>query len=626
MIRTFETRAHFGGRDGVHLDDVLGEYAALMSRAERLLLARLKAGRVWTGDLKVSFYKPLGISAVHLDMAYRQLMAKLSSVAELAKDNLKDAIAKIASKRVDIRRKEKARDKARKNLIKLEGQLRSIREKVKERRTRLVNASATDRADCLFALKVRLRELHVARTAVTGTREEVRDLSFALHQHKRRLAILDDRAKRAKMQLDDPSLCFGSRKLFGAQFNLAANGYDDHAAWLGDWQSHRSAQFTLDGNSSKDGGNQFARLRKRADGRFDLELRLPKTLAHLATRIERHAGVAIPCVDLRSLSFNHGNDVIDNAIARGQPVTVKFLRDAKSWKVMVTVDHKLEWKTPHFTGGALGVDLNAGHMSAALVDTFGNPIQVYNFPCVSYGKSSGQAQDAIRKVAAKVAALARQLGVPVVAELLDFNEKKKTLKDAKDAHYARMLSSFCYSAFGKALSSACLRQGVALRRVNPAYTSIIGRVKFARRYGLSVHEAASVTIARRAMGYSERLSRSSTGTVKVPTNGCDHVTLDLPVRKDASELAPKSRHVWSKWNWVTKEYQKALAALGSSRRKPRPKRGSSQLTGRSILPGSDKRSLAGGTGKRSTVLRNRWDVPAENRFSHAARGRQRVGN
>jgi hypothetical protein len=120
LIRTFETRSYLSGHNGVCLDAVLGEYAALMSRAERLLLAQLKAGRVWTGDLKVSFYKALGISSVHLDMAYRQLMAKLSSVAELAKENLKDISAKIASKKVDIKRKEKARDKARKNAAKLE--------------------------------------------------------------------------------------------------------------------------------------------------------------------------------------------------------------------------------------------------------------------------------------------------------------------------------------------------------------------------------------------------------------------------------------------------------------------------------------------------------------------------
>jgi len=625
LIRTFETRLHLSGRDAVRLGAVLGEYAALMSRAERLLLAKLKAGRAWTGDLKVSFYKPLGMSATHLDMAYRQLMAKLSSVAELAKENLKDVTAKIASKKVDIKRKEKARDKARKDLIKLVGQLSALREKVKQRRKLLDNAGARDHSDCLFALKVRLSEVHAKRAAVSSSREEIRDLSFALHQHKRRLSILENLAERAKMQVADPTICFGSKKLFRAQFDLSANGYDDHAMWLADWRSRRDAQFTLDGNSSKEGGNQFARLRQRTDGRFDLELRLPRTLAHLATRTEKHACAIIPCVDLRGLSFEHGDDAIVGAMARGQPVTVKFMHDAKSWKVMVSVDHKREWKTPGFDKGALGVDLNAGHVSAALVDASGNPVEVYNSPCVTYGKSSDQAQDAIRKVAAKIAVLAKQLNVPVVAEMLDFTEKKKTLKDAKNARYARMLSSFAYSTFGKALSSACLRQGVALRRVNPAFTSIIGRVKFARRYGLSVHEAASVTIARRAMGYSERLPRSSTDTVKVPTNGCDHVTLDLPVRKDASELAPKSRHVWSRWNGLNKEYQKALAALGSSRRRSRPKRGKSQAWG-GQLSRPRAGTLAGGAENRSMALRKGQDVPAKSRFSHVARGGQRAGN
>jgi hypothetical protein len=135
-----------------------------------------------------------------------------------------------------------------------------------------------------------------------------------------------------------------------------------------------------------------------------------------------------------------------------------------------------------------------------------------------------------------------------------------------------MLSSFAYSAFDAALASACLRGGVAHRRVNPAYTSIIGRVTFARRYGLSVHDAASSTIARRAMGCSERLPRSNDGTVTVPTNGSVHVTLDLPVRKEALVETPKSRHVWAEWNGLNKEYhKKALAARGSSgRRPPRP--------------------------------------------------------
>jgi len=199
LIRTFETRVRLSGGKRDRLDGVLSEYAALMSRAERLLLAKLKAGRVWTGDLKVSAYKPLGISATHLDMAYRQLMARLSSVAELANENSKALTAKIASKKVDIKRKEAARGKVRKKLRKAEGELRSLQERLKERRKLLVNATASDHADCLFALKVRLDELHAKRAAVVGLRREVRNFSFALHQHKRRLAILQDRAEPAEI-------------------------------------------------------------------------------------------------------------------------------------------------------------------------------------------------------------------------------------------------------------------------------------------------------------------------------------------------------------------------------------------------------------------------------------------
>ncbi len=607
----------------MRLAPVVAEYAKLMSRAERHLLAQLKAGRTWTGDLKVSSYQPLGISAVHLDMAYRQLMAKLASVSELAKERADDLARKAASKKTDIKRKTMALARTAKARVKLREELATISVKLEKRRASMKTANEKKRADELFALKQLLIKHHARRAALENATFEIQELRFALHQHNRRLNILESKHAEARNLAVDPTICFGSKKLFRAQFDLQKNGYADHAEWLGAWNAARSAQLTLDGNSSKEGGNQFARLNPRRDGRFDLELRLPKVLTHLATRTFKVSGQTIACVDLHGLSFNHGNVVIEQALANRKPVTVKFLRDAKSWKVMVSVDHATELKTPDFSAGALGVDLNAGHISAALVDRDGNPVEVFEFPCVTYGKTSDQAQDAIRKVAAEITALAERLGVPVVSELLDFSEKKKTLKDATDVRYARMLSSFAYSAFGKTLASACARSGVALRRVNPAYTSIIGRVKFARRYGLSVHEAASVTIARRAMGYSERLPRSSTGTVKVPTNGCDHVTLDLPVRKDASEQAPKSRHVWSRWNGLNKEYQKALAALGSSRRRPRPKRGSRRRGVANCHRCGG--TLAGGAENRSMVLRKRQDVPAKSRFSHAARGRSVPG-
>ena len=51
------------------------------------------------------------------------------------------------------------------------------------------------------------------------------------------------------------------------------------------------------------------------------------------------------------------------------------------------------------------------------------------------------------------------------------------------------------------------RHGVEVHHVNPAYSSVIGRVKFMERYGLSVIQAAALVLARRLLGCSERIPR-----------------------------------------------------------------------------------------------------------------------
>ena len=49
------------------------------------------------------------------------------------------------------------------------------------------------------------------------------------------------------------------------------------------------------------------------------------------------------------------------------------------------------------------------------------------------------------------------------------------------------------------------REGVEIIEVNPAYSSVVGRVKFMERYGLTVHQAAALVLARRLLGCSERI-------------------------------------------------------------------------------------------------------------------------
>ena len=67
-----------------------------------------------------------------------------------------------------------------------------------------------------------------------------------------------------------------------------------------------------------------------------------------------------------------------------------------------------------------------------------------------------------------------------------------------------MLSSFSGRS-RRTLSRGC-RQGVEVHQVNPAFSSVVGRVKFMERYGLTVHQAAALVLARRLL-VSERIPR-----------------------------------------------------------------------------------------------------------------------
>ena len=114
---------------------------------------------------------------------------------------------------------------------------------------------------------------------------------------------------------------------------------------------------------------------------------------------------------------------------------------------------------------------------------------------------------------------------------------------------ARDLSLFAYNATIQALKSRAFRFGVEVYQVNPAYTSVIGRCTYADKYGLTVHEAAAMVIARRFLGVSERLPRNLD---RVPDGKGGHVTLSLPVRN-------RDKHVWTSWRQVRRDLRVAPA-------------------------------------------------------------------
>ena len=93
---------------------------------------------------------------------------------------------------------------------------------------------------------------------------------------------------------------------------------------------------------------------------------------------------------------------------------------------------------------------------------------------------------------------------------------------------ARELLSFnrsiSYGKFKTYFISRGYRLGVEVCQVNPAFSSVIGRVKFVERYGLSVHQAAALVLARRLLRCSERIPRRRV----CPAGNGVHVAFTVP--------------------------------------------------------------------------------------------------
>ena len=414
----------------------------------------------------------------------------------------------------------------------------------------------------------------IARAKKEIAKAEKRRLLDQVHHKRRRLAALEHQRMEleAEMKAGLVRLCFGSKTLWHKQHHLEENGYANHEEWLEDWRSSRTGEFFVLGSRDETTGCQLCVAAVADDGSLRLRLRMPDSL------VGEHGKY----VTIEGVRFAYGHEQVLAALesnaeyaayrrergekaARvtdlGQAISYRFKRDVKGWRVFVTTETVDVPVVTEQKRGAIGVDLNADHLAVAETDACGNYLHAFRVPLVTYGKSTHQAEALIGDAVARVVEYARRVGKPIVIERLDFRKKKAVL-EGESRKYSRMLSSFSYGKTQTYFLSRAHRQGVEVRQVNPAFSSVIGRVKFMERYGLSVHQAAALVLARRLLGYSERIPRRW----EAPTGNGGRVAFRVPVRK-------RVKHVWTYWGAISGQLRPALAAhhqLGRSKDGPNP--------------------------------------------------------
>ena len=474
MISTYQTRVTvFRSMDRGEGEAALTAYAELYSRVQRKLFADVAAGRPAI-SLKSVYLKRYGI------------LARMFNALRVS----------------------------------LEGKVASAREAQKLHRDTLRR-------------RISRAERQISDAGKQGRRQQV-------HQKRRRLGNLRGRLAALESDIagDKVRLCFGSRRLWRKQHHLEANGYASHEEWLADWEDARNGEFFVLGSQDETGGCQLCVAAVADDGSLTLRVRMPDCLA------EQHGKYLV----IEGVRFTYGNEQVLAALGSnadyaqfrrehgekaaratglGQAISYRFKRDGKGWRVFATTELPDVEVTTDRRLGVIGIDLNADHLAVAETDSSGNFINAWRTPLVTYGKNSHQAEALIGNAVATVVHYAKEAGKPIVIEKLDFRQKKAFLEGEPPRKYSRMLSSFSYGKMKAYLISRGYQLGVEVNQVNPAYSSVIGRVM--ERYGLSVHQAAALVLACRMLGCSERIPRRRV----CPASNGVHVAFTVPARKRA---------------------------------------------------------------------------------------------
>ncbi|GGL10253.1 transposase [Planomonospora parontospora] len=358
------------------------------------------------------------------------------------------------------------------------------------------------------------------------------------HAKQRRLHLLEARcaAVRRDWEAGRVRVCRGGKRLATTRHHLEQADLTEEK-WRERWRAARLF-LSADGESGKRFGNETIRL--SPDG--EISIRLPSALAHLANA--PHGRYVLSC----TVRFAHRGAEWADRITADKAVAYTIGYDAVRGRWYATAS----WQRPPapvlpveaaLAGGCLGVDANNDHLAAWRLDAHGNPVGAPRRFAYDLSGSAQHRDAQVRHALSGLLHWARQCGVKAIAiEDLDFTNDKTREKHGRRKRFRNLISRFPTAKLRNRLVAMAAEQDVAVVAVDPAYTSRWGaehwqRPMSAPRRRVTRHEAASIAIARRALGHAIRRR-----TTRPPGDRSDHQRLrDVQAGEHAPERGQGTR-------------------------------------------------------------------------------------
>lgn len=337
-------------------------------------------------------------------------------------------------------------------------------------------------------------------------RRTYKRLRFAVWQRLRRINRLKQKRDvlERNIQNGKVSICFGTKKLFKAQWFLKENGFASHEEWLKTFHQNRDKNILFLGSKDETACNQIFQL-EEMNGLYQIKVRKVENRRINPSGEKYTYGM---CKFRRKDFESYLSENLENRKNKDAcvPLTYRIVFRGKRIYLQVMFEYKREdFSYTTKTFGTIGIDYNDGFMQVAETNETGNLVRLERIP-LDYHGTGNRAKSEIEEKVAKVVKQAIQVGKTIVIKDLDFRKTKsktQTGKTERGKQYNRMLHKFDYSRYKETLENCCYRNNVGLIKVNPAYTSRIAKAKYCKSRKLNGHAGAAFVIARKGIGFRD---------------------------------------------------------------------------------------------------------------------------
>ncbi|MFX0163610.1 MAG: hypothetical protein ACFE68_09855 [Candidatus Hodarchaeota archaeon] len=298
-----------------------------------------------------------------------------------------------------------------------------------------------------------------------------------------------------------PKVIFGGRK----NFDLLIKG----GITREEWRELRTNQVYSKGNANVKGNDNLRVTYKESENQFYLLINYPSQEVGKGGRKQKYKlfvpepfkPYILPSLETEKKIVGRKRKKI--VFATKKPHTVRVVRRKGKYYFFITVEVSCpsEDLSNVKEKGLLGLDVNTKGIGAVIVLPNGNLKAHRWFSCheLLYARREKHSY-LIGNLLVKVFRWAKKFGVnTVVSERLNWFKKDHDT----NAKYNRATHNFCKDKMLRTIKSRAVKENFVHIEVLPAYSSIIGAIKYQKMYGLSTHEAAAFVIGRRGLGYNK---------------------------------------------------------------------------------------------------------------------------